>query len=456
MPASLLEVSRHRDGADPTFLKPNMKHLTLITLILLGLAGGLWAYFNFKGGGGKDAVTFEFAAIERSRVEDFVSSTGTLSARTEVEVGTQVSGTIDKVLVDFNDTVKAGQLIALLDTQTLDTQVATAQADLARAEAQAEQATQDLERKKQIFEKKFLSEGEYLPFVTAKKTADAGVLGAKAALKRAETNRAYAEITSPINGIVIDRVVDPGQTVAASLSTPKLFTIAESLDTMEILANVDESDIGRIKSGQTVKFKVASYPENEFQGKVEQIRLMPTIVSNVVNYTVVVLTENPGGKLLPGMTATVDFRVAEADNALTVPASALTLRLTEEMRHTLDARREAYMASRQPKTPEAGAKPGGEPRRERGPRGGGPGGASSVSFVWQRDAQGQLQPYPVKMGVNNGLVTEIIPMPDSPLQEGQEVVSRINMPASETPAAPASGSGGGSRGGRGFGGPRLF
>ncbi|MCK5119980.1 MAG: efflux RND transporter periplasmic adaptor subunit, partial [Candidatus Latescibacteria bacterium] len=287
-------------------------------LVIVSLFGVGIHYFR-AGNGAKEEGPYQFAEITRGDLENLVSSTGTLKAVSTVEIGTQVSGTIDRIDVDFNDAVRKGQVLAVLDTALLKVAVLDAQAGVARAQAQHEQARAEYERNRALFEKGHLSEKEFLPIRINVRITGAAVQSAKASLERAQINMNHATIRSPIHGTVIQRNVEPGQTVAASFSTPTLFIIAEDLSQMEIYAAVDESDIGQIKEGQSVRFEVQAYLDETFSGTVRQIRLQPAISENVVNYTVVVDAANEENLLLPGMTATVDFVVEARKAVLLIP-----------------------------------------------------------------------------------------------------------------------------------------
>jgi HlyD family secretion protein len=288
-------------------------------------------YFVFFNSSSADTNKFAFTKITRGDLSITITSTGTLQAVTTVDVGTQVSGKIDRLLVDFNSNVKKGQLLAVLDTTNLSLQVNNAATGLEKAQAQYDISKATYERDQSLYDKKFISE---LDFITSKSnylTAKANLISAQTSLDQAKTNLGYAFIYSPIKGKIINRNVEAGQTVAASLSAPTLFTIAEDLSKMQILADVDESDIGQIKDGQEAKFTVQAYPDKEFTGKVVQIRLGSTVVSNVVNYTVVVNADNKDGLLLPGMTATIDFYVQQRKDVLMIPNAALRFEPTEKI-----------------------------------------------------------------------------------------------------------------------------
>lgn len=259
-------------------------------------------------------------------MENTVSCTGTLAAVGTVDVGNQVSGTVKQVLVDYNDQVKKGQILAELDLDLFHADVNTAKASVIRATALFKQAEAEYKRNTPLYEQGHLSAEEILDYETQMGTARADLLSAKAAVASAVTNLRNAQIKAPINGIILERGIDAGQTVAASYSTSTLFIIAEDLSNMEIEASVDESDIGMVKKGQPVRFTVQSYPDTIFYGTVKMIRLNPEEDSDVVTYTVVVDAPNKEDKLMPGMTATADFIVETAQNVLVVSNTALTFR----------------------------------------------------------------------------------------------------------------------------------
>ena len=274
-----------------------------------------------------EVLQFRVEEIKRGNMENTVSCTGTLAAVGTVEVGTQVSGTIKRVLVDYNDRVEKGQILAELELDLFKAAVDTAKASVISAEALYKQAAVEYKRSKHLYEKGYISSQEILAHETEKETARAQLLSAKASVVSAETNLRNAQIKSPINGVILERNIEAGQTVAASLSTPTLFIIAEDLSNMEIEASVDESDIGMVEKGQQVRFTVQSYPDGIFHGTVIQIQMNPTETSNVVTYTVIVDAPNKEGKLMPGMTATADFVVETAVNELMVSNAALNFRI---------------------------------------------------------------------------------------------------------------------------------
>ncbi len=304
----------------------NHKYIGIGSIVICLL---VFAVFRYSGtaSASQEDLPFETDVISRGDVTVTISSTGSLAAEGTVDVGTQVSGTIDSVLVDYNDTVRKGQILATLNQELFKAELSVAKANVASAKAKLDQAQAEYNRNKVLYDKRYISDVEFLVFKTDLSTAEADLISKKASLSRAQTNLEYTVIHSPIDGTVIERSIEQGQTVAASLSTPTLFTIAKDLAQMQIEVDVDESDIGLIKVGQSAEYEVAAYPDQTFTGVVEQIRLQPQTISNVVTYTVVVKSENKSGVLLPGMTATVDFIVSQEQDSLLVPDSALSVSL---------------------------------------------------------------------------------------------------------------------------------
>lgn len=269
--------------------------------------------------------------IVQGEIVDVITATGTLKALNTVDVGTQVSGVIDQLYVDYNDRVKAGQVIARLDTKTLSANVSDAGSNLERAKLQTEQLRLVYERTKSLYDQKLASKEEYERAEFEYKNAEVNVKMMKVQLDRASVNLGYATISSPIDGIVISRNVSKGQTVAAAFTTPTLFSIAQDLTDMLIEADIDESDIGKVKLGQEVEFFVDAYPNDVFKGTVKQIRLQPKSVSNVVNYSVIIEVKNEDMKLFPGMTANISIIVERKQNILVIPASSLNYVLPDEL-----------------------------------------------------------------------------------------------------------------------------
>ncbi len=356
---------------------------------------------------------YSFVEIERGDLENIVSSTGTLNPVRTVEVGTQVSGIINELFVDFNDNVKKGQVLAILDTVKLAGSIREAKSGLIRAEAQYDQSIYNYNRNKDLFEQHLVSELEFKASETEKRTAYASLLTSKITLERAETNMKYAVVKSPIDGKVIHRSVEPGQTVAASFQTPTLFLIAEDLSKMEIHADVDESDVGQVKEGQPVRFTVQAYPDKTFNGRVRQIWLQPTTIQNVVNYTVVVDAANDEGFLLPGMTATVDFIVEHRQDVLLVPNTALRFQPTEEMianvRKNIHNRFDTLPDSirvrrRQPAEIPQGKFAENQPK----PSSFNENVMKNSASLWYIDDEGNFAVRRVRTGITNGKMTEIV------------------------------------------------
>jgi HlyD family secretion protein len=279
-------------------------------------------YFTFFRGNGHK-YDFRYDKVSTGDISMVVTATGTVNPVISVDVGTQVSGIINKLYADFNSVVKEGQVIAQIDPTFLQQAVKDAGANLDKARAQFADSKRSLDRTKTLFDKSLESQLNYDAAVTAFESNAATVKSAEAALDRAKINLAYATIYAPISGVVINRAVNVGQTVAASFSSPTLYTIANDLKKMQVQTTVDESDIGRISIGQGVTFGVDAYPDDKFSGVVSQIRLAPVSVQNVINYTVIINVDNSDLKLMPGMTANVKVMVSNVINVLRVPNLAL-------------------------------------------------------------------------------------------------------------------------------------
>ena len=280
----------------------------------------LWLVLRPSKGEG---ITLETTPTSRITIRNSVTATGTVEPVTEVEVGTQVSGIINRLYVDYNDVVKAGQLIAEMDKVTLQAELESAQAELANCKAEYDYQTKNYARTKALHEKALVSDQEYDDATYLYEKSRAAYDQAKAAMVKVERNLGYATITSPIDGVVISRAVEEGQTVAAGFETPTLFTIANDLTQMQVIADVDEADIGQVADGQRVEFTVDAYPDDMFSGTVEQVRLEATTESSVVTYEVVITAYNPDLKLKPGLTANVTIYTLEKEQALAVPTKAL-------------------------------------------------------------------------------------------------------------------------------------
>jgi HlyD family secretion protein len=423
------------------------KRLVITGIFLAAVAAGIWYWLKPA----EASRTYRFVEIERGDLESVVAATGTLEPVTTVSVGTQVSGQISEIYVDFNDRVKAGQVIARLDKSVLESAVEEAQATLRRNRAQKVQAEIEYRRLGSLYEQGIVAQHDLDLARQDLDVTSSNLESAEAALARAKRNLGYATIYSPISGTVISRSVDVGQTVAASFSAPELFRVAADLSKMQILAAVDESDIGQIHEGQDVRFRVQAFPDRDFHGRVRQVRLQPETQENVVSYTVVVDADNPDGELLPGMTATVDFLVSQARDVLKVANAALRFRPTESMRAELMERlrargrppgaetgeaasheggggggqgevREAGTPGREGSAPAPGEREGGA-RRDGSSAGrpsfGGSGGSegsggfagfggrSDRTLLWTLDPQGKVRATPVRIGITDGQMTEI-------------------------------------------------
>ena len=399
----------------------------------------------------KNTTTYKFATVQRGNMQSTVSATGTLNAVTTVSVGTQVSGQVSQLFVDFNDNVKKGQLLARIDPTLAQQSVTDAQANVEKAQAVAVQASSDYQRNKQLTNDGLVAKSAYEQTLATAEVAQAGVKSAQVALDRARQNLSFTNIYAPIDGVVVARNVDQGQTVAASLSAPELFRIANDLSQMQILAQVGESDIAQIQQDEPVEFTVQALQGQTFKGTVKQVRLQSTTTDNVVNYTVVVSVDNTQGKLLPGMTARANFLTKTADNVLKVANSALRFKPTDTELATLKASQTANTTTSTTATTTTGTA-GATARAGRGPRTG----ASNFGTLYYLDANGKLAMTRVKTGISDGTETEIT---GKNITEGKKVIAGT-ISSTQTAATTTSGAspfgatstqqqqrGGGGRGG---------
>lgn len=319
-----------------------MKTWIVLIVLAAGAAGGFLYYQSTPAQASSELIT---ADVTRGSVVETVQSTGSLEAVTTVLVGSQVSGSIKSLYVDFNSQVRAGQVIAELDPSLFETQVEQAratvvkfEADLDRAKVQVDDSLLKLARARELAGRQLIPSSELETAESAArqaesavKSAEAQIVQARASLNQSQVNLNHTIIKAPIDGIVVSRDVDVGQTVAASMSAPTLFVIAQDMTQMQVSAAIDESDIGRIENGQVVTFRVDAYPDDEFSGTVRQVRLQPVVEQNVVSYTTIISVPNPDLKLRPGMTATVTVEIARADDTLRVPTGAFRFRPTAEV-----------------------------------------------------------------------------------------------------------------------------
>jgi HlyD family secretion protein len=395
-------------------------------LTVTGLTVG--AFYVRRGEVAPGVVTAE---VTRGPIVSAISASGTLEAVTTVQVGTQVSGTIESLYADFNSIVKKGQVIARLDPSLFQTQVDSARANLVSAEANLQRFQVALDdsrtkarRASELAAKQLIPASDLETAEVAGRSAEAQVRAAEAQLKQARAALTQAEvnlqktvITAPINGIVIGRNVDVGQTVAASLQAPTLFTLAADLSQMQVKASIDESDLGSVKEGQAVAFRVDAYPNRTFEGTIKQVRLNPVVEQNVVTYAAIISASNPALELKPGMTANVSIEVARRDDVLRVPSAALRFRPTAETLAALG--QDTAVVQQQP----AGA--GGRSTTAR---------QAASGTVWLFD--GRLHPAQVRTGVTDGVYTEIV---GGSIQEGTVLATRVDAaPANQSAGAAAS------------------
>jgi HlyD family secretion protein len=415
-------------------MKNSKKKLVIGVVVVLLIVALAWVFTrNGKEAEGK----YMMVKIDRGDLESVVSSTGTLSAVTTVQVGTQVSGRIAKLYTDFNKTVKKGQLLAMLDTSSLLMNVSEAESAYIRSKAQLKQSRQDLDRMQYLFKENIKTKNDLEQAQVNFELAQATLKSEQSSLERTRINLSYASIYAPIDGIVIARNIDVGQTVAASFSSPTLFLIANDLSKMQILANVDEGDIGQIKEGQNVRFTVQAQTEKKFSGQVSQIRLESTTVNNVVNYTVVINVSNDEGLLLPGMTATIDFLVGQAKNIMRVANAALRLKPTPEM---VDELMKEFAERKDRHSGTQAGRAAGRPAPDAG--GGFPGFNANgdhngkkpkdMAMLWYLDDTGKPKAIRVKTGISDGQMTEIR---SGEIKEGMEVIKSITLSAAEQQAA---------------------
>ena len=347
----------------------------------------VWAIFGRKSS--SNSYYIETATAARGDVSNSVTATGSIEPVTQVEVGTQVSGIIDKLYADYNSVVTKGQLIAEMDKVTLQSELTSQQATYDGAKAEYEYQQKNYLRNQALHEKQLISDTEFEESTYNYAKAKSAYESSEANLAKAKRNLAYATITSPIDGVVISRAVEEGQTVAAGFETPTLFTIAADLTQMQVIADVDEADIGGVKEGQRVEFTVDAYPNDTFEGTVTQVRLEATEESNVITYEVVISAHNPDLKLKPGLTANVTIYIAERRNVVNIPVKAL--------RFVPDPPSSKAPAPEQTPQPQA-------PDND------------SLKTVWVQEGQ-EWKPRQVKVGMDNGVNVEIC----SGLNEGEVV-----------------------------------
>lgn len=411
-----------------------MKKYRVLIIIFLGLIVIAAIYWFYLRGSNTSVTTYATAAATRGSISNTVTATGTVEPVKQVSVGTQVSGVIKKIYVDYNSVVRKGQLLAELDKTPLLAQLASMKADLESSASAKTYQEANYKRIKELFDKKAVSETDYEAALYQYSNAKANFSKMISEVDRANTNLEYTMIYSPIDGVVLSRAVDEGQTVAASFSTPTLFTIAQDLTKMQVVANVDEADIGQVKEGQKVTFTVDAYPDDNFKGTVKQVRLLAITTSNVVTYSVVVDAPNPELKLKPGLTASIIVVTREVENVLTIPTKALWFKPDSSL-FTQMAPAGSNLPGPNPGEPPAGglkATPipqGGPPPMEKTNRAGKPVEAGNASAtVWVK--QGEIiHPVQVATGMSDETSVEI----KSGLKEGELVV--VSMEKAKAAAA---------------------
>ena len=353
----------------------------------------VWA---LSGGKKEEEVTFESAKVERQNIHTTITATGTIEPVTSVTVGTQVSGIVSKLYVDYNSVVKKGQVIAELDRTNLTSELNRAKAELTSAQSTLSYETANFQRYQTLFNKGLVSANDYESAKLSYEKARQTVNSARESVQKAQTNLGYATITSPIDGVVLSKSVEEGQTVAASFNTPELFNIAQDLTDMRVIANIDEADIGGVKEGQRVTFTVDAFPDDQFEGTVTQVRQEATTTSNVVTYEVVIGAPNKDLKLKPGLTANVTIYTLEKNDVLAVPSKALRFMPNEALLKK------------------------GEQIED----------VDAPQKVWTMEGN-TFKAHKVETGITNGMLTEII----SGIKEGAEVLVDFNISGGETEQA---------------------
>jgi HlyD family secretion protein len=399
-------------------MKFTLKRSIIACILLLVLAGGVLIYRNNATLAPEQR--YKLQTIEQGNLTQTVSASGTLNPVVLVNVGTQVSGTVTKLYVDFNDKVTKGQPLLELDSSLLAAQARQTQANVVNVMASLDLARANEARMKALFEQEYVSRQELDQAVQARKSAEAQVAQSKAAADKDRVNLAYTTIRSPVSGIVVDRVVDLGQTVAASLQTPVLIKIAQDLSEMRIDSSFAEADIGSIKEGQKVRFTVDAFPNRSFQGEVQQIRLNATTQQNVVTYNVRVSLANPEQILLPGMTAYVNIAVQSRQDVLLVPNAALRFKPSDLAAANQGTKSPGEAGTSSPPQGTGGGKGAGKKRDS----------ASGTAYII---SNGELKPVNVQLGITDNRNTEVV---SGDLKAGDKVITGEN--SSTTTGKPSS------------------
>jgi HlyD family secretion protein len=426
-----------------TTIKRSKKKTKRNAYVIIALLAALGAtYYFFIRTEAEPPVSYRYSSIERGNITKGVTATGTIQATKTVQVGSQVSGTITELYADFNSRVTKGQVLARLDPTFYNAAVAEAQANLAKANAELANNEREEGRSKELLKSNLISQAEYDLTRTKLLNSRATVDQVRAQLQRSQVNLGYTIIRSPISGTVVSREVDIGQTVAASLNAPVIFKIAEDLNKMQVAANIDEADIGQVKDGLNVKFTVDAYPGEQFTGTVLQTRINPTVTQNVVTYSVIIDANNDEGKLLPGLTATVNIVADQREDVLRIPNAALRFNPDGPL----------AVGSR---TPGAGGAASAQTQTGKGQRGAGRGAGKTPTIYIKstsKNAEGKsaLVPVKVKLGLTDGAYTEILSS-EPALKSGDSIATGVataitKAPTTGQPGTMPMGGGGGGRG----------
>lgn len=396
------------------------KKIFILIGILAVIVPALYVFIKISKKGA--IVTFETVEVLRGNINSTVTATGTIEAITTVKVGTQVSGILKGVYVDFNDAVKKGEVLARFDETSLRAQVEQSQAQVDQARAQLNYNESTFNRVKVLYEKNLISRADYDQAVFNYENSKGALVNSESNLERSKVNLDYATITSPIDGLVLNRAVEEGQTVAASFNTPELFTIVNDLTQMEVRTSVDEADIGKVIQGQRVEFTVDAWNDLRFTAEVSEVRLQPITTNNVVTYSVILSAPNPGKKLMPGMTASATIYVEEKENALVIPARALRFRPDPEYLKRIMAERAGKRSGDVVNTPQSEVS---SSQASSGDSSGVFANAmisaqrpAEMKIAWIRDEQGGIQMRAVTIGIDNGINVEIL----TGMSEGDKVV----------------------------------
>jgi HlyD family secretion protein len=387
-------------------MKKSVKTLLIVAsaLVVVTVAG-----FQFLRKEASNSIQIQAEKVDYGDLLTTVTATGTIEPVKTVDVGTQVSGIINKIYVDYSSKVKKGEILAELDRSTLQASMVSSKASYESAKNELTYQKSNYDRIKQLLENQSVSKTDYETALYQYNNAKYAFTNAQSGLEKAQTNLNYATITSPIDGIILSRAVDEGQTVAASFSTPTMFSIAQDLKKMRVIADVDEADIGTVKVGQNVKFTVDAFPEEEFTGKVTMVRLEAKVTSNVVTYEVVIDAPNPKEKLLPGLTASVSIYTQERHHILVIPSKALRIQPSSEMLSSINGDSLKVSDSIDQKEKRS---------------------------VWVKKIDGHIEKRFVEIGMTDGIVTEVL----SGLQLGEQVVTALSQVRSDNQDTAKSGN----------------